>query len=105
MPRPQVTAKQVSDAMGQLQKRLYEKIDKHGDGAYASPHETFGILWEEVDEANDEMRSGNDAGFSEELIDIAVTCIFGVASESGLFQWGKWICITISKFIILTLTT
>ena len=52
----------------------------HGMGALVSPHEIFGCLAEEFTEAQDEMHANNDKKFADELLDIAVAAILGVAS-------------------------
>jgi NTP pyrophosphatase (non-canonical NTP hydrolase) len=65
---------EIGDA---ITRRLREK----GDGAYASEHETYGIIAEEFDELRDAMRANDPANFREELVDIAVACIIGMASQ------------------------
>lgn len=42
---------------------------------YNSTHEAFGVLWEEVDEALDELRADDKQKFRTELIQIAAVCI------------------------------
>jgi len=59
---------------------LHRRLLKHGPGAYAGPHEILGTIAEEYDELLDAVRSNVDADTAAELLDIAVGCVFGVAS-------------------------
>ena len=60
--------------------KVDERILEKGSGAYAGPHETYGIIAEEFDELRDAMRANSAGDFRDELIDIAVACIVGLAS-------------------------
>ena len=78
--RPDVPASEVERAISRMTERLVDRVEKHGPGAYAGPHETLGILDEEFDELRDAVRSNVDEDVAKELLDIAVGCIFGIAS-------------------------
>lgn len=55
-------------------------VKKHGNGAAVSLHEIRGLLAEEIDEFNDEVRANNNKKAKEELIDIAIIALFGIDS-------------------------
>jgi len=58
-----------------LSSRLLEK----GCGAFVSRHEIFGIVAEEYDELLEAVRSKSLECVHDELLDIAVACVFGMA--------------------------
>lgn len=78
--RPDVPISDVETVLSRVTEALLDRVEKHGPGAYAGPHETLGILLEEVHELHDAVRSNVDEDTAKELVDIAVGCIFGVAS-------------------------
>lgn len=60
---------------------LNRRLQKHGNGAYASKHEAFGVVAEELDELKEALRDDSRPWrFDEELRDVAVACIFALAS-------------------------
>ena len=69
--------------------KLVYRLQQKGMGSYASVHEILGILKQELEEYNDAVHqrtSENDK--VEELKDIAVAAIFGIASiRSGGIDW------------------
>jgi NTP pyrophosphatase (non-canonical NTP hydrolase) len=76
--------KAAMDVSAKLEKRLKEK----GYGSASSRHEILGILEEEVMEFLHEVHSGQPKGLQEELIDVAVSAIWGLASiQSGKVDW------------------
>ena len=67
----------TADVIDKLNQRLRDK----GDLSFASRHEILGIVSEEFYELLEAVKNDNNPlGFRNELIDIAVACIFGVAS-------------------------
>jgi NTP pyrophosphatase (non-canonical NTP hydrolase) len=61
-------------------EKLQRRLEKYGNRAYYSPHETFGILYEEVNEVLDAVQENNNDWIIEELLDVAVAALWGVAS-------------------------
>lgn len=59
----------------QINKVLKEK----GSGAWLSRHELLGVLTEEYYETIDAVHQGTERELMNELADVAVTCIFGIA--------------------------
>jgi len=78
--RPGVGESDIALALSAISANLDRRLLKHGYGAYASPHEILGVIAEEYDELKDAVRSNVDADTAAEIIDIAVGCVFGVAS-------------------------
>jgi NTP pyrophosphatase (non-canonical NTP hydrolase) len=60
---------------------LREKIKQKGDRSFNSPHEALGVLTEEYMELIQAVQSNNPNLVREELLDVAVSAIWGVASQ------------------------
>lgn len=82
--RPIVFRPFIDDAVIAARDKLNYRLRKKGYGAYASKHEVLGILTEEFKELIDAVQSqpvvGGKNSVREELLDIAVGCLFGIAS-------------------------
>lgn len=78
--RPAVGEREIDLALAAISASLDRRLTKHGPGAYAGQHEILGVIAEEYDELKDAIRANSDADTAAELIDIAVGCVFGVAS-------------------------
>ncbi len=86
--RQQITEQQVSDAAGLVRYWLFERLEKKGFGAWLSRHEILGFLAEEYTETIEAVHSKSPIEVRNELIDIAVGCIFGVACiEAKALDW------------------
>lgn len=70
----------ITEARNDVYIALKRKMKKKGKKAFISRHEIFGIIYEELDELKDAMRNNDDVNFEEELIDIALSSIFCLAS-------------------------
>ncbi len=81
MTRDKLETSQIEDAVLEVRRVVNVRIRQKGDGAYAGPHETFGIVHEEYRELDDAMRTNSWGNFREELADVAVACIIGMASQ------------------------
>lgn len=69
--------------MENLLQNIKKREAKHGLKPHANAHETLGILTEEYDEFKDEVKSDDVLRQYEELCDIAVAALFGMASLGG----------------------
>ena len=85
--QPWLTALVTQIMAAQLEARK----EKHGPGAYVGPHETLGIIEEEMLELKQAIIANAGADTCEELIDVAVGCIFGAASLTVLGRDGGWL--------------
>ena len=76
-----MTKQETDTLLNKIKINLQKRLEKHGPRPYNSRHETLGIITEEYTElcnaiCNDESHEE----FSEELMDVAVACIFGIYS-------------------------
>jgi len=67
-----------------ISKKLEKKINSRGFGIYCSVHEIYGIIAEEVHELMEATHKNNYKEFDDELIDIAVACLWGLISMKVL---------------------
>lgn len=79
MDRIQLTDKQVMDAVEKTVEKLKFRLEQKGYGTFASRHEILGVITEEYKEFVDAVHSKNYDDMKEEIMDLAVGCIFGLA--------------------------
>lgn len=87
MTRDLITDNSKDKALESLKKALEETLHEKGPHSYSSKHEILGIITEEYIELVDAVRE-NDTSHKhtrEELLDIAVACVFGIAC---IDQWA-----------------
>lgn len=74
----------IDEACSDTISKLFERLRQKGFGVFASHHEILGIIQQETQEYNDaiHLRKSEEEKI-EELKDIAVACIFGIASVKG----------------------
>ena len=79
--RPGVDRVDVLDAVNDLMEKLTKRLNEKGNGSFSSKHEILGVLEEEFHELVDSVRKHGDTSeeIIQELLDIAVGAIFGVA--------------------------
>ena len=80
MQRDEITDMKVALTLKAVEEQLVRKFAHHGRVACASLHEAFGVMYEELDEAAEEMRVNDKEKFKKEAIDIAVAAIWAAAS-------------------------
>jgi NTP pyrophosphatase (non-canonical NTP hydrolase) len=78
--RPFVANWHIDGALKDAQKEIKSSIDKHGQGAFVTPHEINGVLMEEVKEFQDALHDNDLIQVYEELAQVAQVAIFGMAS-------------------------
>jgi hypothetical protein len=66
-------------ATKELIEKLNFRLKQKGKGTFTSTHEITGIITEEYHELIEELKNNNIQAFKQELLDIAVACLFGVA--------------------------
>lgn len=76
-----VEQEKIDVAAQNILNMLEYRLNQKGRGSYIGSHETLGIIAEEYDELKDAVRSNDPQEVEKELIDIAVACIFGIASR------------------------
>ena len=88
MTRPKVKPETIEQAIGFVKKNLEHQIEKKGDGAFASNHEIYGALAEEMMEYLEAIHGKTmNIEKMKELSDIAVGAIFGIASLMTGVEW------------------
>lgn len=70
----------LSSAVALTVESLKRRTEKHGVFSYIGPHEALGIITEEYQELIAAVHGNNRVQTKAELIDIAVACIFALAS-------------------------
>lgn len=77
--RIEISDAQVAKAMQIVQERLDIRIKRHGQFSHFSKHESHGIIVEECREMEDAIRSKNHQEYWDEVLDVVVACIWGIA--------------------------
>jgi len=87
--RHQLEVINLTDAMGSVAEKLHYRANQKGLGVMASNHEIYGIIRQETTEYEEAIhKRASDEEKIEELKDIAVAAIFGIASiQSGGVDW------------------
>lgn len=86
--RLQLKQESFNTAIDLIEKKLECRQLQKGMGTFASGHEALGVIIEEVREFQAEVEVRNQSAQIEELIDIAVGCIWAIASiSSGGHDW------------------
>ncbi len=81
MTRKPLTFDALDEALEEIGRMVSLRLQEKGDGAYAGPHECYGIIAEEFEkELLDALHSNDRQAFRKELLDIAVACAIGMAS-------------------------
>lgn len=78
--RPFVTNWHIDGALEDAKVEIQSAIDKHGQGAFVTPHEVSGVLKEEVKEFHDALHDNDLVQIYKELAQVAQVAIFGMAS-------------------------
>ena len=80
MIRDKIDRRILEEVYDRIKQKTASKLEKKGDSAYVGTHETYGIIAEEFYELLKAMHENNTVNFDEELLDIAVACVIGMAS-------------------------
>lgn len=87
--RHQLTTADLQLALAGVAEKTDYRAKQKGLGVMASGHEILGIIEDEVQEYRDEVHAKSAAALKiEELKDIAVAAVWGIASiQSGGVDW------------------
>lgn len=77
--RRQISPGCVDGAMHTVKIMLEHRLEQKGRGTLASRHEILGVVTEEMRELEKAVEVKPLKDVSDELVDIAVGCIFGLA--------------------------
>lgn len=71
----------IENAIKYLEVGLDDRLRQHGTFSFIGPHEIMGVLDEEVNkELLDAVHANDEQQVLNELLDIAIGAIFGIAS-------------------------
>ena len=86
--RPLLTNPNLQQATLDMQLKMFKCLDKKGYGAWLSSHEILGIITEEYKELVDAVHSGTKEQMKQELLDVAVGCVFaGACIQQDTLDW------------------
>jgi len=80
MKRKEVSTKSLTYALDEARSELSRRLGQKGYGGFASTHEMFGKLMEEVNELSEALHDNDQKQFIAELKDIVVAALFSLAS-------------------------
>lgn len=75
-----VLREDIELAIRAIEDKIQFRINQKGGYSYASPHEIYGILAEEVKEVLDELQANDNPEMAKELLDVAIAAIWGYIS-------------------------
>lgn len=78
--RKRISGATVERAINLIRVNLSKQFQKHGTGCLVSNHEILGDITEEYHELIDAVRDNDDEQVVHELMDIGVSCVWGIAS-------------------------
>ena len=78
--RPEVSDEILNKTLEELVRNAGKRIETKGKHAFISNHEGLGIIAEEYHELIEAVRSNDPVEVASEAMDIAVGCVFLVAS-------------------------
>lgn len=78
--RVDVSSETVDRAVALMRTKLLMRLDQKGWDSFIGPHEILGILEEERMELTEAVRSDDWTEVVDELLDLAVGAVFGIAS-------------------------
>lgn len=70
----------LDQALSLIREEVIMAARKHGGRPFASPHEGYGILLEEVDEVWDEIKANNRSASVGEMIQVGAMAAYYVTS-------------------------
>jgi hypothetical protein len=78
--RLEITDDTLLKAIEQVTIAVARRVAEKGRQSFTSPHETLGIITEEYYELNKSVTHEDPIEIGNELTDIAVGCVYGLAS-------------------------
>ncbi len=81
-----ITDEQIKKCINEFLSKFYDKIKKKGSKSFNSTNEIYGKIAEEVHETLLELHARNQLAFEDELLDVAITALFGYMSSKS---WPK----------------
>lgn len=86
--RRQIPAERRRLAIKRVADRLEDRLIQKGQGTWSSRHEILGVVTEEYHELLEAVHSGRPEEIGNELEDLAVAAVFGLAClAEGSLDW------------------
>jgi len=85
----QISEERITAAMDFIVKKMRMRIAKKGQLSHASRHESLGLIAEEYFELIEAIKSNDDEEIVHELADVAVGCIWAIASMQEKEEFRK----------------
>ncbi len=86
--RTELSEEQIERAVSNVSDKLEYRLAEKGRQSFASCHESYGIISEEMNELLRAIESGDFGDINEEFIDVAVAAIMGYACHT--FMTSDW---------------
>ena len=78
----------IEGVLSDVKQKLAARLVQKGRGTFVSRHEILGVAAEEFAEVIEAVHSGTDEDVIQELLDLAVAAVFGIASiNRGGTDW------------------
>jgi len=88
--RPHLDITKLDESQQAILDKTLEQFKRYGPIAMVSSHEIQGLLDEEVHELHHAVHSNDMSDIRAELIDVAVTALWGIMSiDQGKLDWPK----------------
>jgi len=88
MKRELITEEKINEAVEAFKSELKKRLNQKGYNSFASSHEILGVVDEECNELKAAVHKNNLSEVRNELLDIAVGVIFGIACiDSDTLDW------------------
>lgn len=84
-----VADERIADARDFVKKKMEMRIAKKGQFSHASRHESLGLIAEEYWELIEAIKGNDDEEILHELADVAVGCIWAIASMMEKEEFAK----------------
>jgi NTP pyrophosphatase (non-canonical NTP hydrolase) len=87
--RPKCELIDVKKVINEVERKITSRLEEKGWHTWASSHEISGALTEEYDEFKESVHNNNLNEIEKELLDVAVTAVFGIVSTRKGLDWPK----------------
>lgn len=90
--RVEVSDEILLAVLEEMTRNVARRLEKHGRESFVSVHEALGVMEEERWELVEAIKSNVTRDILNEFFDVAVTCVFAVASEMSIAKENNASC-------------
>jgi len=83
--RKQLSPEIIIKCLELVRLKIQERLKEKGNMSFIGPHETYGIIAEEVNKLLDAIHCNSSIQVFAELLDIAVAAVLGMVSQDTLY--------------------